>query len=115
MNKALNKLRGCYGWLCKDEHKKAAQKMRSEVGHAFTGHPEETGESYLQHLWFTVSMAGRFLFVTTVLVLHGLFPFALQRAASLQIEKIYGIMKSRIPKKRREELDAIARGPDYCV
>lgn len=77
---------------------------------AFTEHPRLTGESYLQHLWFTVTMAARFIYVTLVLTIHGLFPFLLTRAASRQIEVVYGLMKARIPKARRDEIDL-----DYSV
>lgn len=94
---------------------RAAHKVRAEVGHAFTGHPHETGETYLEHLWFTLNMSLRFMLVTLIMLAHGFFPFLLTRAASRQTERIYGIMKGRIPKWRREELDAIANGPDYSV
>lgn len=89
------------------EHKKAVKKMVKEVEKAFVEHPQMTGETYLQHLWFTVKMSLRLFFTSVVLLLHGLFPFVFVKTASQQIEIIYGIMKSRIPKTRREELDAL--------
>ncbi len=97
-------------WLFKPQHKQAAQEWSHEVNRAFTQHPHDTGETYWQHLWFTITMAGRFLYATGVLMLHGLFPFLLVRAGSREIERIYGIMKSRIPKSRRDEIDL-----DYSV
>jgi hypothetical protein len=45
-----------------------------------------------------------------VLMIHGLFPFLLERAASKQIERVYRIMKTRIPKAQRDVIDA-----DYTV
>lgn len=87
-----------------------AKQILSDVEKAFTEHPELTGETYLQHLWFTVKMGLRFVMVAIVLILHGIFPFIFVKTASKQIEIIYGIMKSRIPKKRREELDLLTYG-----
>lgn len=89
----------------REDHKRKAAELREEVNRAFTEHPAMTGETYFQHLWFTIRMAGRFVYTTTVLLIHGIFPFLLTKAASLEIEKIYGIMKRRIPKNRRDEID----------
>lgn len=93
-----------------EERKQKARALRNDATRAFTEHPEATGETYLEHLWFTVSMAGRFLYTATVLVIHGTFPFLLTKAASIEIEKIYKIMRSRVPKVRRDEIDL-----DYSV
>jgi len=93
-------------WVLREEHRNKARELKAQARKAFTEHPEETGESYLQHLWFTIKMSARFIFTTVVLLIHGLFPFLLERTASKQIERVYGIMKSRIPKSRREALDA---------
>ena len=96
----------CLEWLCREEHRERAQQLNR----AFTAHPEATGETYWQHLWFTLRMGARFLYALTVLIIHGLFPFLLTREGSKQIEVIYAIMKSRIPKARRDEIDL-----DYSV
>ena len=94
-----------------NEHfQKLMNKTKRVLKHAFTSHPEATGETYLEHLWFTVRMACRFVLVTVVLTIHGIFPFLLTRAASHQIERVYAIMKTRIPKARRDEIDL-----DYSV
>lgn len=100
----------CTAWMRREENRAKARELRSELAKKFTEHPEETGETYLQHLWFTTKMASRFLYALVVLLIHGLFPFLLMRAASRQIENIYRIMKMRIPKSRREAIDA-----DYQV
>lgn len=102
MNQHFQKARA---WLTRDEHKQKARALADDVERAFTQHPQETGETYLQHLWFTVRMAGRFLYTTTVLVIHGIFPFLLMKAASSQIEAVYKIMRSRVPKARRDIID----------
>lgn len=107
MNQHFKKARA---WLTRDEHKQKARTIAGDVERAFTEHPQETGETYGQHLWFTVRMAGRFLYTTTVLMIHGLFPFLLTKAASSQIEIIYKIMRARVPKARRDVIDV-----DYQV
>lgn len=78
---------------------------RARLCGKFTHHPEETGETYLQHLGFTLRMGARFIYTTTVLIIHGLFPFLLTRAASRQIEIIYTIMRARVPKARRDAIE----------
>lgn len=98
-------------WLTRAEHRDRAKQLRAEINRAFTEHPHDTGETYWQHLWFTSTMAARIFYAQLVLMIHGLFPFLLTRTASSQIEIIYRIMKTRIPKSRRDMLDA----DDYSV
>ena len=95
----------CRNWLTRDQHKQKAAEVAQEVNRAFTRHPQDTGETYWQHLWFTVRMSGRLLYGMAVLMVHGLFPFLLTREGSKQIEKIYRIMKTRIPKPRLDAID----------
>lgn len=92
-------------WLFQEKHKAKARDVQARVKKAFTEHPEDTGETYLEHLWFTVKLGVRFAYVTMVILIHGIFPFIFMRTASLQIEKVYAIMKSRIPKTRLAEID----------
>lgn len=101
-------------WILREEHRAKARQLREDVNRAFTEHPESTGETYFEHLWFTTKMSARFLFTTVVIMIHGIFPFLLTRTASQQIEKVYAIMKSRIPKSRRDALDA-SNSNDYSV
>lgn len=95
------------------KHKARISQLRTDVEKAFTEHPESTGETYLQHLWFTAKMSARFTYSGAAIVLHGLLPFLCTRTASNQIEQIYRIMKTRIPLKRREEIDQEMRLPIY--
>ncbi|PZP84097.1 MAG: hypothetical protein DI582_09650 [Azospirillum brasilense] len=88
-----------------EHYKEKARGLAADVERAFTEHPQETGETYLQHLWFTAKMSARFIYTTTVLMIHGLFPFLLKKAASTQIERVYRIMRSRVPKARRDAID----------
>jgi hypothetical protein len=91
-------------WLMSESNKAKAKAAREEIERAFTEHPKETGESYFVHLWFTLRMTARLIFSAVVLFIHGVLPFLFVRTASSQMETIYGIMRSRIPQARREEL-----------
>jgi len=102
----INMAKASWRWLTRDEHRKKAAELRAEVHRAFTEHPADTGETYPQHLWFTTKMAFRFLMTMLVVLIHGVFPFLLMRTSSAQIEDMYRIMKKRIPKSRRQEIDA---------
>jgi hypothetical protein len=93
-------------WALQEEHQRQVRELRDQAHRAFTEHPEETGETYWEHLWFTFTMSMRFFLTTLVILIHGIFPFLLVRTASNHIETIYRIMKSRIPKSRRETIDA---------
>lgn len=97
-------------WITRDEHKQKARALADDVERAFTEHPHETGETYTQHLWFTLKMTARLVYTATVLLIHGIFPFVLVKAASTQIEKIYTIVRGRVPKARRDAIDI-----DYSV
>jgi hypothetical protein len=88
-----------------EHYKVKARVIAADVERAFTAHPQATGETYRQHLWFTFTMSARFLYTTLVLLIHGLFPFLLARAASTEIERIYTIMRGRVPKARRDVID----------
>lgn len=107
---AVNRVRA---WVMRDAHRAQMRAARAELHRAFTEHPASAGETYLEHLWFTSTMSARFFYTTMVILVHGLFPFLLTRAASAEIEAIYRIMKTRIPKARREVIDAAH--DDYVV
>lgn len=73
----------------------------------FTEHPHATGETYAQHLRFTLRIALRLLFCGFILIIHGLFPFLFTRTTSKRVEVIYAIMKTRIPKELGQSGDGI--------
>ncbi len=85
--------------------RKVGEVYRKLVG-VFTLHPAQTHETYLQHLWFTMRMSLRFAALGVILLTHGIFPFVFTRTASLEIEKVYLIMRSRIPKTRRDAIES---------
>jgi len=81
------------------------KEIKQQVRQLFTRHPEEAGETYFQHLIFTIFAALRIVLCGMVMIVHGIFPFIFSKTASSQIEKIYLLLKKRIPKSRRNELD----------
>lgn len=91
--------------LITPEQKQKAEALKSDVEKLFTEHPAATGETYLEHLWFTIRMGARIISCGSILVVHGIFPFLFTKTVSLQIEQIYAILKNRIPKQRLQEID----------
>ena len=71
----------------------------------FSAHLEEAGETYGQHLLFTVRLASYILITALILLVHGLLPFVFTKTASGRIEKIYIKLKSRITKDRLKEIE----------
>jgi hypothetical protein len=65
------------------------------IGHALNDHPQQGGETYLQHLWFTLRMAGRFSYVSFAILVHGFVPFLFTTTASTHMAEIFQIMKVR--------------------
>ena len=77
----------------------------SKAQKLFTEHPGETGETYFQHFVFTGLTSLRIIFCGIIIFIHGLFPFLFTRTASRHVERIYLILKKRIPKSRRYDSD----------
>lgn len=98
---AGNHLKRLFSWIRRPEHWRPLRRVQA----IFITHPHEAGETYLVHLWFTAKMGLRFAYVSFVILMHGIFPFLFTRTGSTQVEKLYRTMKSRIPKKRLEEMD----------
>ena len=76
-----------------------------EMHKMFRTHPAEAGETYMQHLWFTVSMSARFLLVSIILLIHGMLPFLFTHTGSRLVEKIHVIMKERAMKTQGNSAD----------
>jgi hypothetical protein len=62
---------------------------------SFKDHPATAGETYWQHLCFTLRVAGRFFFLGFVSVVHGLLPFMFCRTSSNHIREIAEIFRRR--------------------
>lgn len=93
-----------------EQAKALTHKWLTHIKHSFTEHPAATEETYLQHLWFTVSMGGRLAFVAILLVFHGVLPFTFTKTASNQIAAIYRIMNARGKKKNPSDC-----AHDWCI
>jgi hypothetical protein len=71
---------------------------------AFTEHPRQAGETYWQHLVFTVGMAARLLVICVLLTIHGILPFTLTHAASARMRKCQQILADRAARTGFDEL-----------
>lgn len=72
-----------------------AGNLWQQVKAAFTEHPAEAGETYGQHLIFTVGMALRLLATSVVLIIHGIFPFMCCHTASQKMKRCQAVMAER--------------------
>ena len=72
-----------------------AKALLQRAKAAFTEHPAEAGESYGQHLLFTVGMAFRLIVCSFVLIIHGIFPFMCCHSASRKMKKCQSVMAER--------------------
>lgn len=74
-----------------------------KIACAFRDHPQEAGENYFQHLSFTLGMAARLLWTAILLLLHGLFPFMLCRAASDRMKHCQEILIKRAADQHKHD------------
>lgn len=81
------------------------EQTRRNIIRLFVTHPHETGETYWQHLYFTLGMSSRFLYCWLALFIHGIFPFWFTRTGSSQIEKMHSIMQERVQRPKPPTLD----------
>ncbi len=54
----------------------------------FIEHCHDTGETYFEHLLFTVKTAGVLVYSGLALIIHGVFPFLFTTTASANIKKL---------------------------
>ena len=54
----------------------------------FTEHPEEVGETYLEHMFNALRYSLTFLFLFVVAFIHSIFPFLFTRTASCVIQEM---------------------------
>ena len=82
-----------------DEKENALKQACGKMQKVFCDHPHEAGETYFQHLLFTICLGLRLVMTGLIIVIHGIFPFLFTRTSSNQIFKIFEIMKKRNPAK----------------
>ncbi|MDF3024462.1 MAG: hypothetical protein K0R10_1823 [Alphaproteobacteria bacterium] len=54
----------------------------------FIEHCHDTGETYFQHLLFTIKTAATLVYSGFALIIHGVFPFLFTTTASTNIKKL---------------------------
>jgi len=67
----------------------------------FIKHPQDAGESYWQHLCFTLRAGCALIVIGLVLLIHGIFPFLFVHTASCKIESLCDELQAR--RKKCEE------------
>lgn len=78
-------------------------KLTEVLDDVFLKHPRTAGEHYLQHLWYTVKVAGYLIVSACCAVLHGLFPKILQTTTS---DRIIALANNML--ERRKKCDPAA-------
>lgn len=68
----------------------------------FIDHPEQTGETYLQHLAFTARTTVELFCIGAALIIHGLFPFLFETTASRGIRRLNDIITARASRAARK-------------
>ena len=61
----------------------------------FLDNPHAAGETYLQHLAFTVKQGAYLVLTAAALIAHGLIPATCQTTASERLFRIHALFKSR--------------------
>lgn len=64
----------------------------------FCDHPAQAGETYTQHLLFTLGMAGKLIGSGLALLIHGILPFTFVHTASKAIRESHVILDERAVK-----------------
>ena len=70
--------------------------------HVFLEHPHEAGETYFQHLAFTLKFGGQIAYTALALIFHGLVPSCHQTTASERIFRLHALFKARWEKAHGE-------------
>lgn len=64
----------------------------------FIDHCEEAGESYLEHLAFTLRTSWELLCIGAILFTHGVLPCVFTTTASTRIKRLYKTINERAQK-----------------
>ena len=69
----------------------------------FVDHPEEVGETYLEHLWAALGFAGTLLMAACQCFLHALIPGLCRKSASRKVEGlVYTMQRQRPPASNQD-------------
>lgn len=83
-----------------------AGATKNKLYRIFNDHPKDAGETYLQHLLFTLKTSARFIYIAFAIAMHGIFPFLFATTASDQVLRIYEIVIKRVTTAKREAHEA---------
>lgn len=64
----------------------------------FTDHCHAAGETYFEHLGFTIKTSATLLFSGFAIFIHGLLPFLFTTTASANIKRLYATIVARAAK-----------------
>lgn len=64
----------------------------------FTQHPNEAGETYLEHQRMALGFSAGCLSAAYMAFMHSIFPFLYERGASTKIKELNEKLQERIPK-----------------
>ena len=64
----------------------------------FTKHPSNLGETYLQHMKFAVTIAGRMLVSSAFFLTHGVMPF-INIPSIYNLESMFNFLKEKNEKR----------------
>ena len=69
--------------------------FRKKLDDIFLNHPRGAGETYLQHLCFTLNYAFKLLALSLCLFIHGLIPALFANTTSQSIMKLNAVLEER--------------------
>ena len=72
--------------------------LKVKLFKAFNEHPNHAGQTYVQHLLFTINMAGKMCFTSIILLVHGVLPFLFTRTASTNFKNMNQTLQDRVHK-----------------
>ena len=67
----------------------------------FTKHPNEVGETYLEHMKIALSTAIKIQLVVLIIAIHAIFPFLFEKTGGDEIEKINKDLQHRRNNERK--------------
>jgi len=70
--------------------------LLSDLKNLFTDHPNDIGETYLQHMRFALLMSLKLFFLSIAIAIHAAFPFIFTKIASTTILNIAEKLSPRL-------------------
>ena len=61
----------------------------------FTEHPNSAGQSYSEHFWFALTIAGTCLVITIVATIHSMLPMIFKNTGSTLLQQLNSKIEAR--------------------